>query len=114
MLLKARRVALVAFLISLALMIAGVVIWLFKRSSGTTLQDIMFWMGAFPIALFSIGSMGRFAGRGASFNPFPRSGDNIASDPHSRRDQSDLAAELTSGLNWVLAGLLVWLFSYFM
>ena len=39
----------------------------------TSLQDILFWAGAVPIAMFSIGQFGDFIGRGDSSNQLSRS-----------------------------------------
>ena len=114
MLSKAGRVFMTVFILSFALMMAGVIIWYFVKASGTTLQDVMFWVGAIPIALFSVGKLGAFARRGDASYHLSRSAGNASLDQRNLHEASGLRAEATSGLNWVLAGLLVWLFSYFM
>ena len=78
--------------------------------SKTSLQDILFWIGAIPIAIFSIGVFGDFYGRGDASYQLSRSVNNQSSNQRGVQDISDLK----SGLNWIMAGLFIWLYSYFM
>ena len=55
-----------AIILSIALLALGLVIWYFKKESGTSLQDILFYVAAVPIVLFSMGQLGNFFGRGGS------------------------------------------------
>ena len=47
-----------AIILSIALLALGLVIWYFKKESGTSLQDILFYVAAVPIVLFSMGQLG--------------------------------------------------------
>ena len=97
----------------LVLLIAGLIIWYFMGESQTTLEDILFWVGAAPIALFSIGLFGDFSGRGDISYQLSRSVSRQSSNQRSIQDKSDTESREKSGLNWIIAGLLLWLVSYF-
>lgn len=99
-----------AFILSLILLIAGLVIKYFILDSKTSLQDILFWVGAIPIFIFSGGVFGDFFTRGNFSYQISRSVSNQSSNQRGLQDISDLK----SGLNWILAGLLIWFYSYFM
>lgn len=100
---------------ALVLLAAGLVIWGFRRASGTRLPDVLFCVGALPIALFAIGQLGRFSRRGDHADQLSRP----HAGPHSSRrrdlqDTSDLKTIAQSGLLWMLAGLWVWLVVFLM
>lgn len=99
-----------SFAAALALLAAGLVIWCFRRASGSALKDVLFCVGAAPIALFAIGQMGRFARRGDSVHHVsrPQAG---SSSSHRRDSQGagDVKTIAGSSLTWILAGLWVWL-----
>lgn len=102
-----------AIISCLALLMLGLIIWYFMNESQTTLQDILFWVGAAPIAFFSIGLFGDFFGRGDISYQLSRSVSRQSSNQRSIEDQSDTESRVKSGLNWIIAGLLLWLVSYF-
>ncbi len=56
----------IAFILSLILLIAGLVMKYFILDTNTALQDILFWVGAIPITIFSFGVFGDFFGKGDS------------------------------------------------
>lgn len=105
---------LAAFILSLVLLTVGLVIKYLMKESETTLQDTLFWVGAVPIVLFSIGLLGNFFGRGDPAYQLSRSVSNQSSNQRGLQDIMDLKSRVTSGLNWILAGLFVWFYSYFM
>ncbi|MCD4720177.1 MAG: AsmA family protein [Desulfobacula sp.] len=125
------RKILIAFILSLILLIVGLVIKYFILDPKTSLQDIMFWVGAIPI--FS-GVFGEFFGREnfssqfsrderfvyhygvkafikSALTSFPSS--SVSNQSSNQRGVQDIS-DLKSGLNWILAGLLIWFYSYFM
>ena len=105
---------LAAFLLSLALLTVALIIWYFMEESKTPLQDILFWVGAVPIGLFSIGLIGDYFGRGDFSYQLSRSVSNQSPNQRALQDVSAMKSAVKSGLNWIIAGLLIWLFSYFM
>ena len=103
-----------AIILSLALLIVGLAIWYFTKESKTSLQDILFYVGATPIVIFSIGQLGNFFGRGDPSYQLSRSVTNQSSGQKAVQDVRDIESKVKSGLNWIIAGLLVWLYSSFM
>ena len=103
-----------AFLLSLALLAVALIIWYFMKEPKTPLQDILFWVGAVPIGLFSIGLIGDYFGRGDFSYQASRSVSNQSPNQRALQDVSDIKSKVKSGLNWIIAGLLIWLFSYFL
>lgn len=103
-----------AFILSLALFIVGFVIWYFMKESQTSLQDILFYVGAIPIVIFSMGQLGIFFRRGDASYQFSRSVSDQSSSQRAVQDVRDIKSWVKSGLNWVIAGLLVWLYSSFL
>ncbi len=97
----------------LSLLIVGLIIWYFMKESQTTLQDILFWVGTVPIALFSVGIFGDAFGKGDVSYQLSRSVSSQSSNQRAIQDKSDMAIRVKSGLNWIPAGLLLWLVSYF-
>jgi hypothetical protein len=103
-----------AIILSLALLIMGLAIWYFMKESKTSLQDILFYVGAVPVVIFSMGQLGNFFGRGDPSYQLSRSVSNQSPSQRAVQDVRDIASKLKSGLNWIIAGLLVWLYSSFM
>lgn len=103
-----------AFVLSLVLLTVGLAIRFFMKEADTSLQNILFYVGAVPIVLFSMGQLGNFFGRGDPSYQLSRSVSNQSSNQRALQDIRDIKSMAKSGLNWVIAGLLVWLFSYFM
>jgi arginine exporter protein ArgO len=104
----------VAFLLSIVLLIVGLAIKYLILDSKTPLQDILFWVGAIPIMFFSVGVFGDFFGKGDSSYQLSRSVSNQSSNQRGFQDVSDIKSRAKFGLNWILAGLLIWFYSYFM
>jgi len=83
------------------------------KESQTPLQDILFWVGAVPIALFSIGLIGDFSIRGDVSYQLSRSVSNQSSNQRALMDVNDIKLKVKSGLNWIIAGLIILLIGYF-
>ena len=103
-----------AIISSLVLMGIGLVIWYFMRESKTSLQDVFFIVGAVPIAIFALGMMGNFSARGNFFIQFSRSASNQSLNERAQQDISDMKSIVLSEMNWIMAGLFVWIICYFM
>lgn len=106
--------SLAALFSALVLVLLGVVIWFFMKRSETSLQDILFYVGAVPIAFFSIGFLGDSFGRGNSSYQLSRSVTKQTANQRALQDHGDVRSRVKSGLNWMVAGLLVWVISYFL
>ena len=94
------------------LLILALVLWWYKRGAGASFQDMLFWVGALPIVLFALGSMGRFRGRGDVAYRLSRTVSDATSDQKTGALIDDLQTYGKSWLNWILAGLMLWLGSY--
>ena len=94
------------------LLLLAVVVWWFKRGEGVSFQDIVFWVGALPIVIFTLGSMGRFSGRGDAAYQQSRTVIDANPDQKTRALIDELGSLGKSGMNWILAGLLLWLGSW--
>jgi hypothetical protein len=103
-----------AFILSVVLLTVGLVIWFFMKESKKSLQDILFCVGALPIVLFSIRVIGHFFGRGDLSYQLSRSVSDQSSSQRTLQDVNEIKSMATSGLNWLIAGLLIWLYMYFM
>ena len=103
---------LTAFILSLVLLTVGLVIWYFAKESGTSLQDILFWIGAVPIALLSIRLFGGFIGRGHLSYQLSRTVSGPSSNQRALQDASEIKFMVRSELNWFIAGLLIWLYIF--
>ena len=101
-------------ILSLALFVIGCAIWYFMKESQNSLQDILFYVGAVPIVIFSMAQLGNFFGRADPSYQLSRSVSNQSSSQRAVQDRRDIKSRLKSGLNWIAAGLLVWLYSSFM
>ena len=112
MLKKIHKSLCAALLSAGVLSIAAVMIWWFKRGSGVSFQDILFWVGAVPIVVFTMGSMGRFAGRSDVTYQMGRSVSDATPDQKTGTLMDDMQTYGRSWLNWILAGLILWLGSY--
>lgn len=108
-----RNFAVRVVLITLLLIMLSLLISYLMRESALSLQDTLFWVGAVPIALFSIGIFGNFSGRGNPGYQYSRTVMKESSNQRSVQETDDLSKRMSSNLAWVLGGLLVWLFSYF-
>lgn len=98
---------------ALILLVVGLVVWFFFIESKMSFQDVLFYIGATPIALFSIGLFGDFLGRGTQSYQLSRSVSKQSPNQRAKGDVVDNKKRVTSGISWIAAGLLVWLVSYF-
>lgn len=112
MLKKCLKGMLATILLAGLLMVLAVLVWGVKRGSGVSFQDILFWVGALPIVVFTMGSMGHFTGRGDVSYQMSRSASDVTPDRRTGAVLDDLKSYGMSWLTWVLAGLLLWIGSY--
>ena len=101
-------------LITLLLIMLSLLIQYVMRDSSLSLQDTLFWVGAVPIAFFSIGIFGNFHGRGDPEYQLSKTVLKQSPNQRSVQETDDASKHTSSGLIWVLGGLLVWLCSYFL
>ena len=94
------------------LLLLAVAAWWFKRGNGVPFQDILFWVGALPIVFFTLGSMGRFSGRGDVSYQLSRTAGDATPEQKTGALIDDLKSQGKSGFNWIVAGLLLWLGSW--
>jgi hypothetical protein len=114
MIVALRKRVVTVIILFLILLSIGMVVWLFMKESKITFQDILFWVGAAPVAFFSIGLFGDFFGRGNISYQLSRSVSKQSSNQRALQDQTDKKSSVKFGLNCIIAGLLTWLVSYCM
>ncbi len=102
------KMILAALLSAGLLLLLAVVLWWFKRGDGVLFQDMLFWVGALPIVLFTLGSLGRFSGRGDVSYQLSRTISDATPEQKTGALIDELKSQGKSSLNWVLAGLLLW------
>ena len=109
---KLLKKGVVLIAVTLILLLIGAIVWhVFQRQTGTSYQDVLFWIGAIPVSIFSLGYMGRVFGKG---NVSYQSSHAVTKQPVNESAKSDLDDFLgygKSGLVWIGAGLSVWAFS---
>jgi len=111
---KVFKILFFAVLSSLPLLLIGYILSRFFAKSTESLGIILFIIGAIPLVLFS---PGLFSGStsGAIHTPkvIYRLVDTLT--PHNKRysNSEDPKSNFNFSLNWVLAGLLLWIVSYF-
>lgn len=103
---------LAALILSFALLIVSLVIWFFMKERGTLLQDILFCVGALPVALFAIRVFGQYFGRGDHSYQLSRSVNDRSPNQRAHQDVRDLKSSFNSGMTWVLAGLVILFICY--
>ena len=101
-------------MITLMLIMLSLLIWYLMRDTALSLQDTLFWVGAVPIAIFSIGIFGNFHSRGDPGYQFSKTVLKQSSNQRSVQETEDTSKRTSSSLTWFIGGLLVWLFSYFL
>ena len=98
-----------------SLLLVGVtlIVWYFKKDSGLSLNDTLFWVGAAPIVLFSLTFFGGFMGRANFGYQYSGSIINKSSNQKAQEEGNDMKSRFISNLAWILAGALLWTISYF-
>lgn len=104
----------VSFFLSLVLLVIGLMVRYLIFGQKTALQDILFWVGAIPIAFFTIGIFGDYPGNVTPSYQHSRTVSDESSNQRCSRDARDLLFRGQKGLNWIMAGLLIWFYSAFM
>ncbi len=102
------KMILAALLSAGLLLLLAVVLWWLKHGDGVLFQDMLFWVGALPIVLFTLSSMGRFSGRGDVSYQLSRTISDATPEQKTGALIDELKSQGKSSLNWVLAGLLLW------
>lgn len=95
-------------LLSIFLSGVSLVIWLFMKGSGTSFKDVLFCMGAAPIAVFTVAQIGNFKSRGDHTVQLSNSASNQSLQERATRDMQDIKSYFKSGYSWFLAGLVIW------
>lgn len=113
MLQQIKNYAVRILMLTLLLIMLSLLISYMMKESGLTLQDTLFWVGAVPIALFSIAIFGNFSNRGDPGYQLSKTVLKQSPNQRSIHDTADVSKRTSSNLTWVIAGLLVWLVSYF-
>lgn len=102
-----------SLILSLILMVVGTVVYLFVRGPETRFQDILFWVGAVPIFLFTFSIFGDFFGKSDITYQLARSTSVQSSNERARNEMSGMNLIMKSHASWIVAGLLVWGYSTF-
>ncbi len=99
-------------MLTLLLVMLSLLISYASGNSALFLKDVLFWVGTVPIAFFSITILGGISSRGK--RKYRDAATSSGQSPEQRLlpGRSTVAKRMTSGLAWVIAGLLVWLVSY--
>lgn len=114
MLQKLKNTGIRIIMVTLLLFVLGVALWYIIGESVLSLQDILFWVGAAPIAFFSIGMFGTFSGRGDPEYQLSKTVLKLSPNKRSEQDNKDQSEQTSFGLVGFVAGLLIWLISYFL
>ena len=93
---------------------AGTMVWWLLKPRQMSLEEVLFYVGAGPIILFSFGRFGDFVSRGYPTYQLSRSVMKPSAGHRAVADQTDLGQRERSGWPWILAGLLVWAGGYFL
>jgi len=113
MLQQIKNYAVRILMLTLLLIMLSLLISYIMKESGLTLQDTLFWVGAVPIALFSIGIFGNFSSRGDPEYQLSKTVLKQSPNQRSIHETDDVSKQTSSNFTWVIVGLLVWLISYF-
>ena len=111
---RAAKIIISAILFSLLLLLIGLLVSLVFSNSQKSLGLIYFIIGAIPLVIFSPGLFG--GGKsGAIHTPkvIYRFVNTLGSGSKASSAGEDGHADFNASLSWVLAGLIVWVVSYF-
>ncbi|MCP3922061.1 MAG: hypothetical protein GY714_05680 [Desulfobacterales bacterium] len=97
-----------SIIISFALTIVGLIVHYFIKDYHS-LQNVLFIVGLIAMGWFCLGLLGFYKLRGNYAYLLGRSVSNQSSVEGNIQDFKDIRSLLTYGLNWFIAGLLVWL-----
>ena len=101
-----------ACVLALFLFIAGLIIWFFIKGSGTAFNDVLFCIGAAPIAIFAVSQIGNFKSRGDHTVQLSRSVSSQSIHDRASQDIRDITSRFASGFCWLLAGIFIWLYLF--
>jgi len=111
---RAVKIIISAVLSSLLLLLAGLLISFIFSNSQKSLGLIYFIVGALPLVIFAPGLFG--GGKsGAIHTPkvIYRFVNTLGPAKKTSQSGDDSSANFNASLSWVLAGLIVWVISYF-
>ncbi len=103
-----------SIILSLLLMVIGAVIFLFVKGPETRFQDILFWVGAIPIFLFTFGVFGDFFSKADPSYQLARSISKQSSNERALDEMLNMNSILKSHTSWIIAGILAWGISTFL
>ena len=111
---KAFRIFISAALASLLLLAVGLLVAFLLSESQKSLGLIFFVIGAIPLIIFLPGLLGG-GQSGAIHTPkvFYRLVNTLSPDSKSSQERDESRANFDASLIWVLAGVIVWVVSYF-
>jgi len=110
---KLVKIIIRSLILSLILMVVGAIAYLLVKGPETKFQDILFWVGAIPIFLFTFGIFGDFFGKSDTTYQLARSTSGQSSNDRARNEMSGMNSMMKSNISWIIAGLLVWGYSTF-
>ncbi len=110
---KLYKLVLKAGIITLILSGVSFAVWYFRKESGLTLKDALFWVGAGPIALFTLTFFGGFVGRSDFGYQYASSVLPKSANDRAVQDKDDVRSRFLSNLAWIMSGAILWLVSYF-
>ena len=111
---RAAKIIISAILASLLLLLAGLLVSFVFSRLNDSLGLVYFIIGGIPLVIFSPGLFG--GGKsGAIHTPkvIYRFVNTLGPGPKASQSGEDSNADFNASLSWVLAGLIVWVVSYF-
>ena len=111
---RAAKIIISAIISSLVLLLIGLLVSFVFANSQKSLGLIYFIIGAIPLVIFSPGLFG--GGKsGAIHTPkvIYRFVNTLGPGPKASQSGEDSNADFNASLSWILAGLIVWVVSYF-
>ncbi len=114
MLKKTIKTVTIAGLLAIPLLVAGLLISYFLLGSLKLLNLVLFAIGAVPIVVFSSGLLGGSTS-GALHTPkvIYRLVDTLTPKKYKSQSGEEIRSNFFTSLNWILAGVIVWVVSYF-
>ena len=110
---KSLKILITPIISSIALTSIGIVIWYFMENSRISLQDVLFWVGMAPMVWFCIGLFGIYKVRGNFYYLQSRTVSEKLPNQRAFQDENEMKSLATSRLNWLMAGIFVWIVMFF-
>ena len=111
---KVLKTIISAVVIAIPLLIVGMLISYLWVGSLKLLSAVLFVIGAIPVVVFSSGLLGRSTS-GAIHTPkvIYRLVGTLTPKKNSSQSSQEIVSNFFSSLNWILAGVIIWIISYF-